>query len=210
MHARVAQELCRVGGLLAQIPTTDPVSLHQIGQFFGGLVGLGIDATATLTAGYQAAGAAVAGRSRFYKPRADGHGYNPQVGGSDDMDGITLKKTSQIEAYSGPHAIEGIRFRAVREALGVSAWGMNLLELDPHCSGYPEHSHDKDRQEEVYLVVRGSIVLQASGEELVLQEGDFVRVAPNISRKFVTRDQGATLLALGGTPGQAYSPSMGG
>ena len=36
------------------------------------------------------------------------------------------------------------------------------------------------------------------------------RVAGEVRRKIVTREHGVTLLALGGTPGKAYAPSMGG
>jgi quercetin dioxygenase-like cupin family protein len=125
------------------------------------------------------------------------------------LDGITVKNLGAIEAYAGEHAIPGIRFRPARQALGVEAWGMSVLELDPHCSGYPAHHHGDDGHEEVYVVLRGSIVLQAGGSERVLVEGDLVRIAPPVARKFVTRDQGATLLALGGTPGRPYTPSMG-
>ena len=120
---------------------------------------------------------------------------------------ITVKKIEEIAAYSGPHEIPKIRFRAARPALGVSAWGMNVLELDPHCSGYPEHDHAGDGQEEVYFVFRGSAVLQLGGEEVTLSEGTFVRVPPELKRKFVTGDEGVTLLALGATPGKAYEPS---
>jgi quercetin dioxygenase-like cupin family protein len=122
---------------------------------------------------------------------------------------ITVKHLEDIEPYKGANTIPGIRFRPARQALGVSSWGMNVLELDPHCSGYPEHDHAKDGHEEVYVVLRGSIVLQAAGEERALSQGDLVRVAPDVKRKFVTRDEGATLLALGGTPGKAYAASMG-
>jgi uncharacterized cupin superfamily protein len=125
------------------------------------------------------------------------------------MNTITVKKIEDIDAYAGPHAIPGIRFRPAREALGVSSFGMSLLELDPHCSSYPEHDHADDGHEEVYVVLRGAIVLIAAGEERPLSMGELVRVPGNLKRKFVTRDQGATLLALGGTPGQAYAPSMG-
>lgn len=123
------------------------------------------------------------------------------------MPSITVKKIEEIEAYSGPHAIPKIRFRHARRDLGVSAWGMNVLELDADCSGYPEHDHVQDGQEEVYLVFRGSVVLQVAGEEHVLTEGTLVRVSPELKRKFVTRETGATLLALGATPGKAYEPS---
>src|SRR5262245_59492981 len=109
------------------------------------------------------------------------------------MDGILTKNIKDIAHYQGPNEIPGIRFRSVREALGVSAWGMNVLELDPHCSGYPEHDHVEDGQEEVYLVLKGAIVLQVGGAETELSQGDLVRVAPAIRRKFVTRGEGATL-----------------
>jgi mannose-6-phosphate isomerase-like protein (cupin superfamily) len=123
------------------------------------------------------------------------------------MSHITVKSLRAIEPYSGPNAIPGIRFRAVRGALGVSAWGMNVLELDPKCEGYPEHDHEKDGQEEVYLVLEGSAVLVAEGSERNVSEGDFILVPPGVKRKFVTRDEGVKLLALGGTPGKAYPSS---
>ncbi len=121
----------------------------------------------------------------------------------------TIKAISSIEPYQGEHHIPGIRFRAVRQALGVTAWGMNVLELDAGCEAYPEHDHVevmKDGQEEVYLVLEGSAVLIAEGEEHTLRKGDLVRVPPNVRRKFVTRAESVTLLALGGTPGKAYAP----
>jgi uncharacterized cupin superfamily protein len=125
------------------------------------------------------------------------------------MDDITVKSIEEIAPYSGPSAIPGIRFRPVRQALGVSAFGMSVLELDPGCAGYPAHDHADDGHEEVYLVLRGSIVLQAGGAERTLSQGDIVRVPGGVVRKFITRDQGATLLALGATPGAPYTPSMG-
>jgi quercetin dioxygenase-like cupin family protein len=125
------------------------------------------------------------------------------------MDPITVKKLDEIEPFAGPNAIPGIRFRPARQALGVSSWGMNVIEMDPGCTGYPEHDHESEGHEEVYLVLRGSIVLQTDGSERVLSQGDFVRVAPETKRKFVTRNEGAALLALGGTPGKPYAPAMG-
>jgi len=43
-----------------------------------------------------------------------------------------------------------------------------------------------------------------------LHQGDLVRVGPTVRRRFVTGDEGVTLLALGGTRGKPYSPSWGG
>jgi uncharacterized cupin superfamily protein len=125
------------------------------------------------------------------------------------MNDVIVKKVEEIEAYSGPHRIPGIRFRAAGAALGISAWGMNVFEMDPHCTGYPEHHHGNDGHEELYVVLDGSIELRCGEQSLTLSKGDFVRVAPETPRKFVTHESGATILALGGTPGKAYAASMG-
>ena len=82
----------------------------------------------------------------------------------------------------------------------------NVLKLAPNCKEYPEHDHQKDGQEEVYVVLEGTAILQADDEEWPMKPGMFVRLAPTKKRKFITRDEGATILALGNTPGKAYEP----
>lgn len=119
---------------------------------------------------------------------------------------VTIRKIQDIKQHEGPHTIPGIRFRPAREGMGISSWGMNVLEFDPHCEGYPEHDHTHDGQEELYVVLEGSIVLLAEGTERTITNGEMVRVGPATVRKFVTREHSATLLALGNTPGKAYAP----
>ncbi len=113
-----------------------------------------------------------------------------------------------IPAYEGPHAIPGIRFRAARAAFGVTAWGMNVLDFDPHNAGHPEHDHAADGQEEVYVVLEGTIYLEAMGSQRVIRAGEMVRVAPEVKRKLVTGEEGARVLAIGATPGKAFEPTM--
>lgn len=126
------------------------------------------------------------------------------------MSDVTLKPIEQIEPYTGPHEIPGIRFRHARKALGVTAWGMNVLEIDPNNGDYPEHDHAGDGQQEVYVVLRGTAVLKIAGrEDVTVQAGDLVHVAPACKRKFVTLGEGVTLLAIGATPGEAYEPAGG-
>jgi uncharacterized cupin superfamily protein len=121
---------------------------------------------------------------------------------------IVVRNIKEIAPYAGPHAIPGIRFRGVRQALGVTAWGMNVLELDAHCEGHPEHEHTADGQEEVYFILEGKVTLRAGDKEHVLATGDMVRVAPDVRRKLVTGDCGAVVLAIGATPGKAFTPTM--
>lgn len=124
------------------------------------------------------------------------------------MPEVVVHTLDSLPFYEGPHAIPGIRFKQARAALGVTAWGMNVLEIAGGCTGYPEHDHTGDGQEEVYVVLSGSAVLVTGDGELPLSAGSMVRVPPEVTRTFRT-EAGVVLLALGATPGQAYSPGPG-
>ena len=122
------------------------------------------------------------------------------------MSDVQIKRIDEVEAYSGAGAREGIKFRAVGRALGVSAWGMNAIEMAPGTATYPEHDHAEDGQEEVFFVARGSAILQTDEGERQVGSGEMVRVGPREKRKWIAGDSGVTLLAMGGTPGKAYEP----
>jgi mannose-6-phosphate isomerase-like protein (cupin superfamily) len=81
---------------------------------------------------------------------------------------------------------------------------MNVLEIEPGCTAYPEHDHAQDGQEEVYVILKGSASLVTSEGEFQVETGMLVRVGPNTKRKFLPGKEGLTILAIGGTPGQAY------
>ena len=114
------------------------------------------------------------------------------------------KGIRDIPYYQGPNMIPRIRFHLAGRDLGVTAWGMNIIDIEAGCSDYPEHDHTKDGQEEVYVVLKGSGTIECGGEKTALTEGMLVRVGPSTRRKIVPGPQGITLLALGATPGQAY------
>lgn len=122
------------------------------------------------------------------------------------MSEVTLKRIEEIEPYRGPRTIPGIAMRPAARALGVTAWGMNVIDLEPNVTGYPEHDHQKDGQEEVYVLLRGSATLHGDGQEWRLEPGVLVRVGPTQRRKIVPGAEGARILAIGCTPGKAYEP----
>lgn len=119
---------------------------------------------------------------------------------------VTVKLIDELEPYRGPHEIQGIKFMPAAKELGVSAWGMNVLELAPNASEYPEHDHLGDGQEEVYVLLCGAATLRAGGLEWRMDQGTMVRVGPGVRRKLVAGEAGAMVLAIGGTPGKAYEP----
>ena len=60
--------------------------------------------------------------------------------------------------------------------------------------------HRHAAQEEVYLVLDGTLTLVVEEEELTLGRGELVRVAPSVRRQLVNRGPGRlVLLALGGS-----------
>jgi quercetin dioxygenase-like cupin family protein len=88
------------------------------------------------------------------------------------------------------------RFVSLRRQLGVTSFGMNQLTFDPGQRG---RIHRHARQEEVYLVLEGTLRLLVEGEEHVLVRGDLVRVAPDLRRQLVNRGPDrVVVLALGG------------
>ena len=88
------------------------------------------------------------------------------------------------------------RFVRLRAALGVSSFGLNQIVLRPGERG---RIHRHERQEEVYLVLDGTLTLLVEGEEQTLERGELVRVGPELRRQLVNRGPGTlSLLALGG------------
>jgi len=114
------------------------------------------------------------------------------------MADVTVKRLDEFEA------IYGGGMRRVRAGLGVTSFGMQVIELPPNTDVYPEHDHAHDEQEEVYTVLSGQVTLRVGGDELSLEPGLFVRVGAHERRKFVTGDEGVRILALGATPGHTY------
>ena len=122
------------------------------------------------------------------------------------MSEVTVKRLDEVEPYRGPGELAGIEFRAVGRALGVTAWGMNVLKLAPGTKTYPTHDHSDDGQEEVYLLLEGSATLRAGDRDLRLERGQIVRVPPGVTRTWEPGEKGATILAVGATPGKPYEP----
>ncbi len=95
-------------------------------------------------------------------------------------------------------------FKPLREALGVSAFGINELELPPTKEG-PEHDHVEDGQEEVYAIIRGGGKIRVDGEEVELRPGVFVFLPPEARRQMVAGESGLAWVGIGCQPG-GFSP----
>jgi uncharacterized cupin superfamily protein len=101
------------------------------------------------------------------------------------------------------------RFVRLRADLGVTAFGLNQIVLHPGQRG---RIHSHEHQEEVYLVLEGTLSLLVEGEESTFERGELIRVAPAVRRQLVNRGPATLhLLAIGGAgehqgrDGRAYT-----
>lgn len=87
------------------------------------------------------------------------------------------------------------RFFSLRRMLGVTSFGMNLILLEPGQRG---RIHEHEEQEEVFLVLEGTLSLAVDGEYRDMGAGEMARVAPEVRRQVVNRGPGrCAILALG-------------
>jgi mannose-6-phosphate isomerase-like protein (cupin superfamily) len=94
---------------------------------------------------------------------------------------------------------EGPGFRKVRRALGVTAFGVNAIELPP---GYETGRHFHDQQEELYFVHRGEIELTLGDANHLLGPGGLARVDAATVRKIKNvGEKPAVYLVTGGKDG---------
>jgi hypothetical protein len=116
------------------------------------------------------------------------------------MPDVTVKRVEDFEA------IFGGGFRRARAGLGVSSFGLAVIDQPPNFKRFPEHDQTHDDQEEVYTPLSGRVTLVVGGEEYELEPGVFARVGAAEKRKLVTGDEPARVIAMGAMPGRAYVP----
>ena len=132
------------------------------------------------------------------------------------MADVTHTKVKEIDAIDG--FFEGIKFHKAAAGLGVSSFGISIIDLAPGANDYPEHDHSEEGiggqmfakrpqqlgQEEVYIAMKGSGILEADGERYPLDADHVARVGPDVKRKVTPGPDGIRLLVVGATPGEPY------
>lgn len=132
------------------------------------------------------------------------------------MSNVNHKKVGDMDAITG--MLEGVSMYRAAPDLGLTAFGMSIVELEPGADAYPEHDHDPEGmggkmfekrpeqlgQEEVYFALKGSGTVIADGEEFPLDPDHVIRVGPEVTRKVLPGPDGMRLLIVGATPGEAY------
>jgi len=94
---------------------------------------------------------------------------------------------------------EGPGFRKIRQALGITAFGVNALVLPPGHEGF---LHYHDTQDELYFVHKGRVKVDVDGETKELGEGGLFHAESTAQRSISNPgDEEAVLLVVGGKNG---------
>jgi uncharacterized cupin superfamily protein len=104
---------------------------------------------------------------------------------------FTIKHRDELETTGN--------WSLARRSLGLSAFGMNLVELAPGES-IPEHDEVARDQEEVFVVLDGSPTMVIDGEDHAAREGTFVRLDPEPTRTIRNDGSEPALVLIASAP----------
>ena len=136
-----------------------------------------------------------------------------------ELPGFSAEEYREAMARRAPHILErwadaGERFahehrktHDVRGHLGVESFGVNAFEA--HEGELLVVPHDElgegERNEELYLVVRGRARFRCDGEEVELAEGELLYAAAEVEREAVALETPTIVFMVGATPGKPYT-----
>lgn len=108
-----------------------------------------------------------------------------------------------------PVGDRGLEWRPVRRRFGLGAFGMNAYSSS-RAGGevVEEHTEEQLGHEEVYVVLRGHATFHLNGEDVDAPAGTLVVIRePSVKRGATAVDPNTLVLAVGGKPGEAFTPS---
>jgi len=98
----------------------------------------------------------------------------------------------------------------VRRRFDITSFGIQAFRAPSEVEVVREHTEigfASGGQEELYIVLNGAATFEIDGEPVEAEAGSLVLVRPAANRKAVAKEDGTTILVIGGTPGEAYDPA---
>jgi hypothetical protein len=118
------------------------------------------------------------------------------------MSDYTVARLDEIDEISDGRCPS----RPVRHHFGITSFGVNAWTGSEAGDRIINEHDEADENEELYLVHEGRARFELDGKQVDAPAGTFVFVEPGVKRTAFAEEPGTTLLAIGGTPGQAYEP----
>jgi len=118
--------------------------------------------------------------------------------------------TSLDIASVAPITVAGeLHWKPIRRTLGIEAFGINAYTGDNVGDDVVErHTEQTLGHQEAYVVLAGRATFELDDESLDAPAGTVVFLRdPSVRRHATAAEPGTTVLAIGGKPGEAYTPS---
>jgi uncharacterized cupin superfamily protein len=115
-----------------------------------------------------------------------------------DPQGVTIRQQDELERTGN--------WLLARRSLGLSAFGMNIVEIPPG-ERIPEHDETQRNQEEVFVILTGSPSMVVEGEEIPAPAGTLVRLDPEVTRTVANHgEEPARVLICSAPRTSGYEP----
>jgi quercetin dioxygenase-like cupin family protein len=115
-----------------------------------------------------------------------------------EYEGVTVRRQDEFERTGN--------WMLARRGLGLTAFGMNLVEIPPG-ERIPEHDETDRDQEEVFIVLGGSPTLLVDGRDIPAPAGTYARLDPDLRRTVVNdSEEPATVLIVSAPRTSGYQP----
>ena len=97
-------------------------------------------------------------------------------------------------------------WRLARKSLGAEAFGFNVVDIEAGGQ-IPEHSHEDEPEEEIYITLEGEATFVADGDEIPAPPGTFIRYSPATQRTIRNHSDAPVRALLIGVPmDSGYQP----
>jgi mannose-6-phosphate isomerase-like protein (cupin superfamily) len=100
----------------------------------------------------------------------------------------------------------GRGWHAIRQNLGITAFGVNANEADAGELLFISHDEVEHGHEEVYVVVRGRARFEVDGNSIDADPDYLLYARAGVLRSATALDDGTLVLAIGGIPGSYLPP----
>ena len=97
-------------------------------------------------------------------------------------------------------------FRPIRHNFGITSFGVNAWTGREAGDRIINEHDEAGEDEELYVVQSGRATFELDGKRIDAPPGTLVYARPGVKRTAYAEEPETTILAVGGTPGQAYEP----
>jgi mannose-6-phosphate isomerase-like protein (cupin superfamily) len=95
--------------------------------------------------------------------------------------------------------------KPIRQAAGITAFGINEYVLPPGWDDYDEHDETKTGHVEMYYCISGSGTMTIDDDEVAFRPGRYVFVRPQCTRNLVAGPEGMRAIAIGVPDSSTFS-----